>query len=82
MIDLLFDQVRQIAADIFDVPLEQVMAESSPNTIDTWDSLQHANLVLALEQSFGLEIVPEEFDEMLNVESIVALVQRKLSQVS
>jgi acyl carrier protein len=82
MMDSLLDQVRRIAADIFNVPLEKVIAESSPNTIDNWDSLQHLNLLLALEQTFGLEFVPEEIEEMINVESIVALVKRKLSQAA
>jgi acyl carrier protein len=82
MTDSLLDQVRRIASDIFNVPLEQVNAESSPDTVDNWDSLQHLNLVLALEQSFGLELAPEEIEEMLNVESIVTLVKKKLSEVT
>src|SRR5690348_13146009 len=39
-------RVRSIFADVFQVPLEQVQPESSPDTIPNWDSLQHLNLVL------------------------------------
>jgi acyl carrier protein len=76
------DQVRLMAADIFNVPLENVGAESSPDTIENWDSLQHLNLVLALEQHFGLEFVPEEIEQMLSIELISMLIQEKLSKMA
>ena len=76
----ILDQVRRIAADVFTMPLEQVTTESSAETIGNWDSLQHLNVVLALEQSFGLEFAPEEIEQMLSVEAIVMLVQEKLAQ--
>ena len=78
MIESVLDQVRQIAADIFNVPFDRVTAESSPDGIENWDSLQHLNLVLALEQCFGLEFAPEEIEKMLSIELVVTLVQKKL----
>lgn len=78
MTESVLDQVRLMAADIFNVPLENVGAESSPDTIENWDLLQHLNLVLALEQHFGLEFVPEEIEQMLSIELISMLVEEKL----
>jgi acyl carrier protein len=78
MIESVLDQVRRIAADIFDMPLERVTAESSPDTVETWDSLQHLNLVLALEQNFQLAFAPEEIEEMLTIKSVVTLINEKL----
>ena len=80
MTESILDQVRRVAADVFTMPLEQVTSESSPETIGNWDSLQHLNVVLALEQSFGLEFAPEEIEQMLSVEAIVMLVKEKLAQ--
>jgi acyl carrier protein len=74
----LSDEVRQLAADIFSVPLEQLTLESSPNSIGNWDSLQHLNLVLGLEQAFELEFAAEEIEQMVTIEAIVALVNKKL----
>lgn len=82
MEESVLDQVRLMAADIFNVPLENVGAESSPDTIENWDSLQHLNLVLALEQHFGLEFVPEEIEQMLSIELISMLIQEKLSKMA
>ncbi len=77
-----FEQVQQIAADIFTMPLEEVRLESSPDTIENWDSLQHLNLVLTLEESFALEFTPEEIEHMHSVESITTLVQEKVAQIA
>jgi acyl carrier protein len=72
------DQVRQIIADTLNVSLDQVNPESSTDNLPDWDSLKHLNLVLALEQSSGLQFSPEDIDRMLSVRSIAALIEEKL----
>lgn len=78
MNEAIFAQVRQIAADTFELPVEQITLESSPETLEGWDSLRHVNLMLALEQTFNMEILPEEMEEILSIEAIVTLLQEKL----
>ena len=80
MTESILDKVREIAADIFNVPLEQLTESSSPDTIENWDSLQQLNLILALEQSFGLEFTPEEIEKMLSIKMVADLIQAKVSQ--
>lgn len=72
-------QVRQIAADIFNLPLDAITLQSSPQMIETWDSLQHVNLVLALEQTFAVQFLPEEIAEMQTIDRIAALVEQKMN---
>ncbi len=71
------DQVRTIFSDVFQVPLDQVTPQSSPETIPTWDSLQHLNLVLALEQEFCIQFTPEEIEQLLSVEVVAAILDEK-----
>ncbi len=78
MMSPLFERVREIAADILQVPAEQVTPSSSPETIPTWDSVQHLNLVLALEQEFDLQFEPEEIDKMKNIEQILDVLDSKI----
>jgi acyl carrier protein len=72
------DRVRHLAADLFDLPLETITSETSPATVERWDSLQHLNLVLSLEETFGLQFPPEETEQMSSIEAIARLVERKL----
>lgn len=73
------ERVRQIFADIFGVPLECILPESSPETIETWDSLQHLNLVLALEQEFEVQFSPEEIETLISPAKIAAIIADKTS---
>lgn len=64
------DRLYHIISDVFGVPLEEVSEESSPDTIENWDSLSHLNLILSLEAEFGVSLSPEDVMEMLSVQLI------------
>jgi len=74
-----FDTIQSLAADILTVPRDQITLDASPETVATWDSLQHLNLVLALEQAFAVSFEPEEIDQMKTMRQIVTLVDGKRS---
>jgi len=71
-----FEQVRNVASDIFGIPADGITAESSPETIDNWDSMQHLNLVLAIEEKFGVQLEPEDIEQMKNIGAVAALVEK------
>lgn len=64
-------------SDVLQIPLEQVLPETSPDNVETWDSIQHLTLVLALEQEFGIQFSPEEIEQLLSVDLIAAFVEEK-----
>ena len=70
------DQLRTIASDIFSVPADKITADSSPQTIENWDSMQHLNLVLAVEEKFGVQLSPEEVEQMKSVGAVAAIVDK------
>ena len=74
----MLERTRSIVADIFVLPLEEIRPETSPDTIEAWDSLKHLDIVLALEQEFGVQFSPEEIEQLLSVELMVALLDEKL----
>jgi acyl carrier protein len=75
----LFGRVRQVAADVLDVPVEKITLESSPQNIEKWDSIQNLNFLLALEQEFRLQFEPDEIDAMASIGKIVALLESKIN---
>ncbi len=58
-----------------DVPVEQINENSSPDTIEAWDSLKHMNLILALEESLNVQFTDEQIVEMLSMELILAVLR-------
>lgn len=74
MTPTIFEQVQGIASDLFGVPPVQLTRESSTESIEAWDSTQHLNFVLALEEKFNIQFSPEEMEQMRNLGSTVKLV--------
>jgi acyl carrier protein len=73
----LLSRVQRIVSDVLQIPLEQVLPETSPDNVETWDSIQHLTLVLALEQEFGIQFSPEEIEQLLSVDLIATFVEEK-----
>jgi acyl carrier protein len=67
------ETVRRIVADVFNLPIDEVLPTSSPETIESWDSEQHLNLVLAVEQEFGVQLAPEDIEQFASVGEIAKL---------
>lgn len=65
------EKLKQILASVFNVGIDQITEDASPDSIENWDSLNHLNLVLALEEGFGVSFSEEQTVEILNYELIV-----------
>lgn len=70
-------QVRQIISDVLGVPAGSLTPASSPDTIESWDSVQHLSLVMALESSLGVQFAPEDIEKMRSVGAIESLIASK-----
>jgi acyl carrier protein len=67
------DRLYNVVAEVFGVPVDNLTDEDNPATIESWDSLAHVNLILALEAEFGMVLSPDEAAEMLSVRQIRAI---------
>lgn len=72
-------QVRQIVSDVTHWPLERVTEESTFEADLGADSLEMANVVIALERNFNTNVGNVEFDACLTVGQLVDLMVTKLS---
>lgn len=61
---------RSIVSAILQIPEAEVSDDLTPERVDTWDSLNHINLIGALEQEFGLTLATESLEK---TQSIVVL---------
>lgn len=69
------DDLRGLMADVFGVGVEEIGQDASIDTVEAWDSLKHLNLVLALEERFGVALTEQETVEILNYEIIRAVLR-------
>ena len=63
-------KIKQVMSAIFEIPVEIISDDASSDNIENWDSLRHLNLILALEEEFGVSIPDEEVGNMVNYKLI------------
>lgn len=71
-------EILTLAADLFQVPGGRLAAASSPDTVDGWDSVQHLNLVMAVEAQFSVVFEPDEIAAMSDLGAVARILERKL----
>lgn len=63
-------KLKEVLSRIFNVSLDTITEDASPDTIENWDSLRHMNLVLALEEEFDVEFTDDQVVEILSYKLI------------
>ena len=64
---------RSIVSAVLQIKEDQVTDDLSPEQVDTWDSLNHINLIGALEQEFGLTLATENLEQSQSIPSLKSL---------
>ncbi|MCR4909225.1 MAG: acyl carrier protein [Lachnospiraceae bacterium] len=73
------ERINRIFRDNFDDESLVIVDETNAEDIEDWDSLEHINLVMAMEKDFGLKFNLKEVGELKNVGEMADLILRKLS---
>lgn len=63
-------RIKQVMSAVFEIPAESIEDSASTDNLDNWDSLRHLNLILALEEEFGVSIPDEEVGNLVNFKLI------------
>lgn len=71
------DRVYRVLAGVFGASPQQLTDDAGPDTIESWDSLSHVNLVLALESELGITFTDEDVTNMLSVGLICRIVDER-----
>ena len=60
------EKLRELFAKMFGLAIEDVTDAASIHSVEGWDSLKHINLMLAIEEEFGVSLSPEEVESMIS----------------
>jgi acyl carrier protein len=74
----IYDRLTDLMQDIFDDPDVVATPELSADDVESWDSMTHIRLVLAVEKAFKIKFVASEIGDMRNVGEMVSLIKSKL----
>lgn len=79
MMDNTEQRIKQVMADVFDMPAETILENVSQDNLEGWDSLKHLDLVVALEEEFEITIPVEEVGNLISFKLIVVIIKELLS---
>lgn len=69
-----FDGLNEVFRDVFDDEEITVGEETTAKDIEDWDSLEHINLVVAIEKKFEMKFTMGEVTTMKNVGEMVDII--------
>ena len=58
------ERLRNLIAEILDLPLEEVTPGMRRQDVANWDSMNHLRLITAIEQEFGVQFTMDELAEL------------------
>ncbi|MCF0142824.1 MAG: acyl carrier protein [Parasporobacterium sp.] len=73
----IYETLNEIFRDVFDDDSIEVVAETDSDTIEDWDSLEHINLVVAIEKAFGMKFTMDEVKTMKDVGEMVEIIESR-----
>lgn len=76
----IFDEVQKIFQTVFDDENLTISDSTNAEDIEDWDSLEHINLVVAMEKRFQLKFDIKEVGKLKDVGEMIDLIERKLKE--
>ena len=78
--ETIYEKLNEVFQDVFDDDSITVNAETTADDIEDWDSLEHINLVSAVEKEFGVKFTMAQVVGMKNVGEMVDVILAAISQ--
>lgn len=77
--ETIYERLNGVFRDVFDDEEIEVNDNTTADDIEDWDSLEHINLVAAVEQEFGIKFSMGQVVTMKNVGEMVDIILRQVN---
>ncbi|MCR5343596.1 MULTISPECIES: acyl carrier protein [unclassified Butyrivibrio] len=74
----IFERLNEVFREYFDDDSITVTDDTTAADIEDWDSLEHINLLVAIEREFDIKFTMGETSEMKNVGEMVTAISEHL----
>ena len=72
-----YNKLTKVFREVFDDDSIELTPETTANDIDDWDSIEHINLIAAVEDAFGMRFQMREVSGMKNVGEMVQIIESR-----
>ena len=74
----IYEQLNEVFRDVFDDDTIEVNDQTTSRDIEDWDSLEHINLMAAVESEFGIKFSMGQVVTMKNVGEMADIILQKV----
>ena len=74
----IFETLTEVFRDVFDDESIEINDDTTSDDIDDWDSLEHINLIAAVEMEFGIKFNMGQIVTMKNVGEMVDIIEASI----
>ena len=74
----IYERLNKIFQNVFDEDRLAVRENTTAEDIDGWDSLEHINLIVAVEKRFGIKFNMGEVTTMKNVGEMADIILQRI----
>lgn len=74
----IYEKLNEVFRDVFDDETIVVNDTTTADDIEDWDSLEHINLIVAIEDCFGMKFNMGEVTSMKNVGEMVDIILQRI----
>lgn len=74
----IYEQLNEVFQDVFDDEDIIVNDETTAEDIEDWDSLEHINLIVAVEKKFSIKFNMGEVNKFKNVGEMVDTIMTRI----
>lgn len=74
----IYARLNRIFQNVFDDSSIRVYPETTADDIEDWDSLEHINLIVAVEKKFGMKFNMGEVTTMKNVGEMADIILKRI----
>ena len=71
-------RIKNIMSAVFEMSVDEIDENSSPDNIESWDSINHMKIVVAMEEEFNVQFTDADIIELINMKLIMAVLLEKL----
>jgi acyl carrier protein len=68
--------IRELIAGVLGVSPDQITAQTVQTDLPEWDSVNHLNLMLAIEDKFGVRLSLDDMARLRSVEAMSKFLER------
>ena len=74
----IYENLDEVFQDVFDDDTIHVTDSTTANDIEDWDSLEHINLIVAIEHKFNIKFNMGEITSLKNVGEMVDIIMERV----